>query len=183
MIHFFVNAAIAALARDAVRARPGGDVESWSLRLRDLLKFEFFFSERDAFRGEIAGETARLERDERRGMGQIGAATPGILLDYLESYWVATEALRALPPAPVPESELLQRCHAIGRQKLLQNDVHAPWLLSSLNFKNALRLAVNHGAAAADERGYRRGDDERLRELTGDLAFLAGLARRTHSDA
>ncbi len=183
VIHFFVNAAIAALARDAVQARPGGDVESWSLRLRDLLKFEFFFSERDAFRGEIAAETARLERDERRGMGPIGAATPGILLDYLESYWVATEALRALPPAPVPESELLQRCHAIGRQKLLQNDVHAPWLLSSLNFKNALRLAVNHGAAAADERGYRRGDDERLRELTGDLAFLAGLARRTHSDA
>jgi len=183
VIHFFVVGAIAALAREAAAERD--DVDAWSLRLRDLLKFEFFFAERDPFREQVAGELQRLARDEAGGVGLLGAAAPGILLDYLESYWVVTEALRTLPPGDtaLDEKELLRRCHAIGQQKLLQNDVHAPQLLSNLNFRNGLELAANLGAARTDERGYLRGDAAALDALTRDLSLLARLARRSHRDA
>ncbi len=118
-------------------------------------------------------------------MGLLGAAAPGILLDYLQSYWVVTEALRTLPPGDLAldERELLRRCHAIGRQKLLQNDVHAPQLLSNLNFRNGLELAANLGAARTENRSYLRGDAAALDALTRDLSLLARLARRSHRDA
>jgi hypothetical protein len=58
--------------------------------------------------------------------------------------------------------------------------VHAPQLLSNLNFTNALRLADNLGAARSDERGYRRSDAGALDALSADLAHLAKLARRSH---
>ncbi len=181
IIHFFLAGAIAALARAA--AAEDGDLIGWSLRLRDILKFEFFFSEKDRFREEISDEVARLEREEARGLAPIGAAGPGILLDYLESYWVLTETLRTLPPGntALPEPELLKRCHAIGRQKLLQGHVHAPELLSNLNFRNALKLATNLGAARSGGRGTLRGEAEALTSLTRDLERLSRLARKARA--
>ena len=183
IIHFFLTRAIATLARAA--AAESGDMMLWSLRLRALLKFEFFFSERDEFRAEIERELAGLADEEARGLAPIRAAGPGILLDYLESGWVVTESLRSLPPGNtrIEERELLQRCHALGRQKLLQGDVHAPELLSNLNFRNALLLAVNQGAARADGRRYLRGDAEALAALSGDLEKLARLARLARAGA
>jgi glycerol-3-phosphate O-acyltransferase len=182
IIHFFLTAAITALARAASRER--GDLQAWALRLRNLLKFEFFFSERDSFRADVEVERARLEREEAHGTGPIGAANPGILLDYLESYWVMTETLRSLPPGDtaLSEKELLERAQALGRQKLLQDDVHAPELLSNQSFKNALLLAVNLGAARSVERGTLRGDARALDALADDLYFLARLARSARSD-
>ena len=181
VIHFFLVSAIASLAQRA--AQETRSVLDWSLRLRDILKFEFFFREREAFAAEVEEELTHLVREEQRGLDPIGAATPGILLDYLESYWVATETLANLPPGEVcvPGAELLQRCHAVGRQKLLQGRVHAPQLLSNLNFTNALKLADNLGAARALERGYQRGDARVLDELAADLERLARLARRGRS--
>src|SRR5439155_18031648 len=60
IIHFFVNGAIAELALlhagepDVQDAR----TEFWDevIRLRDLLKFEFFFADKDAFRAELRAE-------------------------------------------------------------------------------------------------------------------------------
>src|SRR5262245_53971868 len=58
--HFFVNGAIAELALlraaedDVLDFR--GEFWAEALRLRDLLKFEFFFAERERFRHELSDE-------------------------------------------------------------------------------------------------------------------------------
>src|SRR5206468_2421870 len=60
IIHFFVNGAIAELA--LLRAAEDGVAdppeEFWdeAMRLRDLLKFEFFFADKEAFREELRAE-------------------------------------------------------------------------------------------------------------------------------
>lgn len=178
VLHFFLIPAIAALARNA--ARDGErDPMAWALRLRELLKFEFFFRPREAYRAEVQAEAEALERETRTGLPPLAAAGPGILLDYLESYWVATEVLRSLPPGDIAVSgdELLQRCQSLGRQRLLQERVHAPELLSNPSFANALRLAANLGAARAVATGYARGDPRALAALARDLTHLATAAR------
>lgn len=176
--HFFLLRAIAALAREATRF--GGTVDSWSLRLRELLKFEFFFSERDAFLRDVRREADDLEREAQAGIAPMGAAGPRLVLDYLEGYWVVMRTLQSLGPArePVPRERLLRRCLAIGRQLLLQEQVAAPELLSSVSFRNALRLAENLEAASLTAEGYVPGRAEVLDALADDLERLAGAARR-----
>jgi glycerol-3-phosphate O-acyltransferase len=176
-VHYFLPHAIASLARKA--ARQERKVEDWALRMRELLKFEFFFSEREPFLQEIAREVEGIEREEAAGLVPLLAASPRIVLDYLESYWVVTRALRALGPSggAVREKELLTQCLAIGRQLLLQAEVDAPELLSRVNFKNALRLAQNLGAARIGEDGYAPGETRALDAMARDLELLARVAR------
>ena len=176
IIHFFLVRAITSLAREAAKERDS--VESWALRLRDLLKFDFFFSERDAFGAQVEREEASLAQEEEAGLSPMGAAGPRILLDYLESYFVVTQTLHSMPnDEPLAEPELLRRCLAVGRQLLHQDRVHAPELLSRVNFRNALQLALNLGAAERCAEGYRRGKTEALDALARDLDHLARLAR------
>jgi glycerol-3-phosphate O-acyltransferase len=178
MIHFFLVRAIAQLASTAA-AETGETTEHWALRLRELLKFEFFFRDRDEFAREAAFEHQSLRREESAGIAPVAAAGPGILIDYLESYRVVTDALDSLSRThnTMSEDEFLQHCHAVGRQLLLQGKVSAPELLSNSSFRNALRLATNLAAAENSEKGYRRGDAAALARLAGDLQRLARLAR------
>jgi glycerol-3-phosphate O-acyltransferase len=155
-------------------------VEAWALRLRDLLKFEFFFPERDPFLRDVEREAQALAREEQAGAPAMGAAGPRLVLDYLEGYWVAMRALETLPQGapPLPRNELSRRCLAIGRQLLLQGRVAAPELLTSVNFRNALQLAENQGALRSGPEGYVVTDANLLRALAHDLDTLATAARR-----
>ncbi len=178
VIHCFLVRAIARLA-GAAESETGDSRGSWALRLRELLKFEFFFRDRDDFAREVARESQSLAQEEAAGLTPIGAAGPGILIDYLESYRVVTDALGALSRTHnyMSRDEFLQHCHAVGRQLLLQDKVSSPELLSNSNFRNALQLATNLGAAEQSEKGYRRGDAAALERMAGDLQRLARLAR------
>ncbi len=178
-IHFLLGRAIAELAARAELADSAGrDMRSFALRLRELLKFEFFFTERDGFAREIEREAQLLASERAVPLTPLLAASPRILLDYLESYWVVTETLRRLPPdAPTASAGVLRRCHEIGRQLLLQDRVQSPELFSNSNFANALRLLENLGAAERAPAGFRPGSTERLNELARDLELLIRLAR------
>ncbi len=176
-VHFFLARAIATLAREATRR--GGTLDVWALRLRELLKFEFFFPERDAFLLEVGREALDLAREDRAGVPRIGAAGPGLVLDYLEGYWVAMRTLEALPPGrSVGRAALARRCQAIGRQLLLQARVDAPELLTSVSFANALQLAENLGALSSGPDGFALANREALAALASDLDALAVAARR-----
>lgn len=178
VIHFFLVRAIAQLAGLAA-TETGETHEDQALRLRELLKFEFFFRDRDAFAREVAFERQSLAQERAAGLAPLAAAGPGILIDYLESYRVVTDALGALSRTHnyMSEDEFLQHCHAVGRQLLLQDKVGAPELLSNSNFRNALRLATNLDAAEQSGKGYRRGDAAALERLAEDLQRLSRLAR------
>jgi len=183
VVHFFLVRAITALAVHAAEASANteaeADVETWALRLRELLKFEFFFRDRAEFSDEVSREHASLSQERQAGLTPIGAAGPQVMLDYLESYWVVTESLGAIAHThnDISEKDFLARCHSIGRQLLLQDRIHAPEPLSSSSFRNALKLATNLGAAETTPTGYRRGDSAALKSLSRDLELLAQLAR------
>jgi glycerol-3-phosphate O-acyltransferase len=179
VVHFFLGRAIAALAEQVAGDEAPEKAEHWALRLRELLKFEFFFSDRDAFLEEIAQERAILATERSRGIESFAAADPSVVGDFLESYWVVTETLAApqISGTALREAELLRRCHALGRQRLLQQQVRRPELLSSVTFANALQLLENLGAGERTPDGFVCGSPDRLGVLARDLQRLNALSR------
>jgi glycerol-3-phosphate O-acyltransferase len=181
VIHFMLVRAIAELAARAAAedADPLRDTRSWALRLRELLKFEFFFAERDGFLRELEREQQRLSKEASQYTAKLLAACPRVLLDFIESYWVVAETVRTLrgSETAVARAVVLRRCHELGRQLLLQDRVQSPELLSNMNFGNALKLLENLGAAERDGERYRAGPAAKLDELVRDLERLIALAR------
>ena len=82
IIHFFVNASIAELAllraAEVDAAAAAGEFWEESRRLRDVLKFEFFFADKDIYRDELRGEVA-LHDAEWESRLDHGSDHPGPL--------------------------------------------------------------------------------------------------------
>jgi glycerol-3-phosphate O-acyltransferase len=165
IVHFFVNRAIAELALLHAGETEGvGEANAevvprfWAevMRLRDLLKFEFFFPEKEAFREEIRQELSHTaERwEERLAAGELQAeelvrrsspfSAHRALRPFLESYRVVADQLVRLDPAqPFDEKRFLANCIGVGRQYKLQKRIHAADSISKVLFQTALRLARN----------------------------------------
>lgn len=159
-IHFFVDRAIAELARKA----PGG-LEQEALAIRDLLKFEFFFPRTEEHLASIRREVEGIEIEER----SLSLAER-VLGSFLEAYWILAERLaRADPEAAVEKEKLLADALAAGRQYLLQRRVTSPEAVSTELFRGALRLAANRGLLEGDRRGREK--------LAAELATLVKRAR------
>jgi glycerol-3-phosphate O-acyltransferase len=158
IIHFFVNGAIAELA--LLHAAEGADPTAafWqaALRLRDLLKFEFFFAEREGFRSEMRQEMAlhdpQWEQRLTRGAADIQAllrrirpfSAHRVLRPFLEAYAVVGDALTQQPPdTAVDEAAFLSKCLAWGKQYRLQRRIRSTESVSKVLFETALRLARN----------------------------------------
>ncbi|MGY1805200.1 glycerol-3-phosphate 1-O-acyltransferase [Blastococcus sp. SYSU D00922] len=145
-IHHFVDRAIAELV---MLADP---VDRWdeAMRLRDHLKFEFFFPERDAYRERIGAELERLSPDWETADGrEVLCDAPllvahRVLRSFVDAQLVVAERLAARDPrTPVVESEFLAECSGMGQQMLLQGRLHGPESLSRELFATALQLARN----------------------------------------
>jgi glycerol-3-phosphate O-acyltransferase len=159
MIHFFVNGAIAevALLEAAEReGEPRGRFWDSAMALRDLLKFEFFFAEKDEFRAEVDAEL-RLHDSEwehalsrgRAGIEQLVRrvrpfSAHRVLRPFLESYRVVADALTRRDAAtPFDESAFITQCLALAQQYQLQRRVHSGESVSKVLFATAIRLARN----------------------------------------
>jgi glycerol-3-phosphate O-acyltransferase len=162
VVHFFVGSAIAELAMLHAVEGPRAEflVRFWAevMSLRDLLKFEFFFPEKDLFREEIRSErelTARnwekrIEAYELDPEELIRRTKPffshRILRPFLESYRVAADQLTTLSPAEAfDEKRFLSDCLGLGRQYELQKRIHAADSISKVLFQSAIKLARNRG--------------------------------------
>ncbi len=160
VIHFFVTAAVAELA--LLRAAEAGVTdplaEFWeaTLRVRDLLKFEFFFPEKEAFRGEIARELRHTDPEWESHVRAGGDAIRGlirrfrpfsshrVLRPFVEAYGLVADLLARLDPAePVDEARLVEQCLGLGRQYHLQRRIHSAASVSQAIFRSALELARN----------------------------------------
>ena len=167
VIHFFVTGAIAELALlfaagDGVADRRGAFFEE-ALRLRDLLKFEFFFPDRERFlaelRREIAGHDPDWERRLEEGPEEIYAlvrrfrplAAHRVARPFLESYRIVADALVHWgPERPIDRAELLKNCLALGKQYTLQRRIRSAESVSKSYFETALRLADNYKLLGSD---------------------------------
>ncbi|MGH3612957.1 MAG: glycerol-3-phosphate 1-O-acyltransferase [Pseudonocardia sp.] len=171
-IHHFVDRAIAELM---ALCAPCHRLDE-AARLRDLLKFEFFFPDRETHHAQLSAELGRMNpdwetvdgRDVLRGAGFRIAHR--VLRSFLDAQLVVAERLAARDPsAPVVEREFLDECGGVGQQMLLQGRLHGPESLSRELFGSALKLAANQ--ELVDARVDRQGDDLALRRQ----AFAAQL--------
>ncbi|MGI9590391.1 MAG: glycerol-3-phosphate 1-O-acyltransferase [Myxococcota bacterium] len=166
VIHFLTAGAIAELAllRAADAAVGDGAATFWkeAARLRDLLKFDFFFSDRDRFVQEIADELslhagdweARVDDpDEAREL--LETIRPfhahRTLRSFIEAYAIVADRLAVLGGEPVTEeTELVRDCLAWGRQYLWQRRIRSAESVSKVMLQNALLLAENRRLLAGD---------------------------------
>jgi glycerol-3-phosphate O-acyltransferase len=126
-------------------------------RLRDQLKFEFFFPGRDTFEAELTLEMRLIAPDWDTRAGTAGQVREllsqsgfmmahRVLRSFLDAQLVVAERLAGHDASnPVESDALLDECEAVGRQMLLQGRLHGPESLSRELFGSALKLAGNHG--------------------------------------
>jgi glycerol-3-phosphate O-acyltransferase len=159
IIHFFVNGAIAELALLEAAEREGEPrTRFWdaAMGLRDLLKFEFFFAEKDEFRSEVDGELRLHDPQWEHALSGGRAAIEQmlrrirpfsahrVLRPFLESYRVVADALaRRDPAAAFDEPAFVASCLALAQQYQLQRRVHSGESVSKVLFATAIRLARN----------------------------------------
>ncbi len=164
--HFFVTRSITELALVKAAEDQSSDLSAavWgeALRLRDLLKYEFFFSTKREFDAEV-----RQEADlALPGWQDINLTTDQVLPElrssrfllahrivapFLEAYAVLADRLAAAADAPVDSTALVAECIAVARQLVLQRTIHSPESVSKDLFTNALQLAGNRGLLDDDQ--------------------------------
>jgi glycerol-3-phosphate O-acyltransferase len=201
-VHWFVNRAIIELCILAVAEGQSEDpLEDGfleALRLRDLLKFEFFFAAKEVFREELRVELERIDPAwaDRLGAGEDVAEvlrTSGSLLahrvlrSFIDAQLVVAERLAAREQGDAVETAaFLDECLAVGRQLLLQGRLHGPESVSRELFSSALRLAANRGLVdpAGDEVAERRADfAAELRDVAARIGRIADLDAQTREEA
>ena len=160
------------------------------MALRDLFKFEFFFSEKDVYREEIhqelafrdAGWESRLDegaeaiRELLRKLRILRAHWS--LRPFLEAYQVTADVL-SIAEEPLDEKTAVERSMALGKQYRLQNRISAEESVSQVLFTSAYQLAKNRGlldeACTVDER---RAFGDEIRDVLRRVAVIESLATR-----
>jgi len=175
VIHILVERAIGELAlltvselEPGAELPPGGELQvGWeeAKRMRDLLKFEFFFPSRAGFEDDLRTELRLLVGE---GAGQdwgemspvkarellVGARphlAHHVLRPFLDAYLVVADRLADRGDGPVDEADLLDDALAVGRQWALQRRVASEESISLELFRTALALARHKGLLEAGE--------------------------------
>ncbi len=199
LVHCFVNRAITEVA--LLRAGRSGahdlPAATWgeALRLRDLLKYEFFFPRKRVFADDVEAEMLLLDPGWRQR-----EASPGLLLEalaqarplvaplmlqpFLEAYSVAAEiiASRGVNDS-VSQREFLVDCGRTARQRQLQGQLVSAEANSRELFRNAHTLAANRGLldpTTPDLAGRREAFSAELAERVAVVAELRAMARAQH---
>ena len=194
IIHFFVRGAIAELALvRAAGADPAHAVDEFraeALRLRDLLKFEFFFAEKEEFLDLIDAELTMRLADWQAALAKGAGANEllaschpltayVVLRSFLDGYLVVAEALEDLvPEVALDERPFLDGCVALGKQLLLQRRVESPESVSQPLFRTGLDLARNRrlDQPSADVASRRRAFSRELRAVISRVDVVEAVA-------
>jgi glycerol-3-phosphate O-acyltransferase len=167
VVHFFVIACIAELSLlHAAETEDDDPVAAFwdeAMQLRDLLKFEFFFAEKEIFRGELvqelrfydAGWEARLRGGGEEILTLLRSFRPfsshRVLRPFVEAYQLVADLLEQLDASePFDEAAFVNRCMGLGKQYHLQRRIHSAASVTQVLFRNALKLAENRGLLDAD---------------------------------
>ena len=201
LIHLLVTRAIAELAMFMAREHSTGDLREsiWNhaMSLRQLLKFEFFFSTRAEFGEELLAEVAlidpawegrqvrepvvtreQLELWFERSRPHLAHL---ILRPFFDSYRVVADELVRWPhDREVDEELLLERSLGFGQQQVLQKKLHSPESVTLELFRNALKLADHRGVYSGTGRDVhqrRKAFAAHLRQIVEDLETLSRMQK------
>ena len=196
LIHFLLDTALCELAvlraRDAA-ADPAGAFWDEIARLRDLLKFEFYFQEREEHRRQVGEEMARhdpaWEDRLRAGPAEADALLAGmrplvsqvVVRPFVEAYRLVADVL-AEGDLPSDPEEITRRALGLGRQYVAQGRLRSSEPVSVLLFQTALALARNRGLfkPGADLAARRAAFVAGLRDLVRRLDQIENLATRRY---
>jgi glycerol-3-phosphate O-acyltransferase len=158
VIDAFLETSIVELALVYAARAEGDRLEAFweqAMRLRDLLKFEFYFADSVAFREHIAEEMAWHEDWEahvRAGGTEIDTLlhakhplmSHAMLRPFLEAYEIVADVLRDAP-AEISEKDLTKLALGVGKQFSAQGRVHSNESVSALLFATARQVAADQG--------------------------------------
>jgi len=202
LIHFLLDTALCELAvlragesaSDPVAASdPVGAFWDEIARLRDLLKFEFYFQERDEHRRGVAAEMTRhnpsWESLLRSGPAAADALLAGmrplvshvVVRPFIEAYRLVADVL-AHDETLVSDSEVVRRALGLGQQYVAQHRLRSSESVSTLLFQTALQLAGNRGLLepGPDLAERRAAFLAELRDLVRRLDQIENLAIRRY---
>jgi glycerol-3-phosphate O-acyltransferase len=201
-IHWFVNRAILEVALlDATREDITGPLErAWAaaFALRDLLKFEFFFSDKATFREEQKAESRLIDpkfrqrvaaaRDRRDVLATVPVLIAHrVLTPFLEAYYIVADRLAAQPvDQKIDKQKLSDECVKVGRQYVLQKKLSHPECVSREIFGNAMQLAANRDLlepGAPDLAGRRAAFARELEAAVRSVAAIDELDRARQAEA
>ncbi|CAM2820316.1 glycerol-3-phosphate acyltransferase [Mycobacterium intermedium] len=192
VIHAFLETSIVELALAHARHVDGDRVSAFwdqAMRLRDLLKFDFYFADSAAFRANLAEELAWHQDWEAHlaaGGEQIDAMlyakrplmSDALLRVFFEAYEIVADVLRDAP-ANVGQKELTELALGVGRQYVAQTRVRSSESVSTLLFATANQVVADQDLIApapdlAERRTAFRGE---LRSILRDFAYVERIAR------
>jgi glycerol-3-phosphate O-acyltransferase len=184
LIHAFLETSIAGLALAHAARAEGDRLEAfWDrvMRLRDLLKFDFYFADSAAFRKHIAEEMAWHEDWEahvRAGGDDIDRLlhdkqplmSHAMLRPLFEAYEIVADVLRDAP-AEISEKELTKLALGVGKQYAAQGRVRSNESVSALLFATARQVVSDQGLlqAARDLAERREAFLAELRAILSDM--------------
>jgi glycerol-3-phosphate O-acyltransferase len=193
VIHAFLETSIVELALAHARDADGDRMEAfWSqaMRLRDLLKFDFYFADSTAFRANIAEEVAwhdDWEAHVAAGGDEIDAMLfakrplmcEAMLRVFFEAYEIVADVLRDAP-AGIGDKELTDLALGVGRQYVAQTRIRSNESVSTLLFATARQVVADQGLIGpgpdlAERRvAFRR----ELRDIVRDCGYVGQIARQ-----
>ena len=197
VIHAFLETSIVGLALAHARNSEGDRLAAfWKqvMRLRDLLKFEFYFAGSAEFRENIEEEVAWHSDWESR-VTAGGAEVDTMLYDkrpimadamlrvFFEAYGIVADVLLDAP-AQIDERELTQSALGVGRQYVAQGRVRSSESASALLFATARQVVADqHLVEETPDLAERRTAFRReLRGILKDLDHVALIARQQFGD-
>lgn len=154
------------------------------LRIRDLLKFEFFFPEKTEFLHRLGIELDLISTDWREPnhtkewMHGTLLASAGMLLarralqTFFDAQLVVAMCLVSLGPKGLDKDAVLTQCLGLGQQLSLQGIVPSKDSVSRELYDGAYRLADNRGAVSGES------DDEVMANRRAWLAEVEQLRAR-----
>lgn len=193
VIHAFLETSIVELALAHAGRGEGDRLDAFwnqAMRLRDLLKFDFYFADSATFRDNIAEEMSWFTDWEAR-VAAGGAEIDGILSEkkpvmsdvmlrvFFEAYEIVADVL-CDAPADIGEKELTQLALGVGRQYVAQGRVRSSESVSTLLFATARQVVADQQLLqdAPDLAERRRAFRGELRRILKDSDHIAGIARR-----
>jgi glycerol-3-phosphate O-acyltransferase len=203
LIHFLLDTALCELAvlragesaydpDAASEPDPVGAFWDEIARLRDLLKFEFYFQERDEHRRQVAAEMAQHDPSWESRLRSGPAAADELLAGmrplvshvvvrpFVEAYRLVADVL-AHDDTVTSDSDVVREALGLGRQYVAQRRLRSSESVSALLFQTALQLARNRGLFEGDDLAARRAAFlAELRDLVRRLDRIEDLAIRRY---
>jgi glycerol-3-phosphate O-acyltransferase len=162
-------------------------------RLRDLLKFEFYFKDREEHRRQVRAEMDRhepsWEERLRAGPDSAEALLAGmrplvshvVVRPFVEAYRIVADVL-VHDDGLFDDAEVVRRALGLGRQYVAQRRLRSSESVSALLFQTALQLARNRGLLepGPDVGSRRAAFLAELRDLVRRLDQIEDLAIRRY---